>query len=468
MSLVTNLVKLLPTVLSSIGIGEPPDTSPSPSPTPVPTTGGDYGSSSFYQPPPGYETEAPGTILKYQKPPYVFADPLPKAISDAWQVLYRTTDSFGNPAAAATTILIPHEPDYSMVHAYLSVHDSPSNHCAPSLTFDREFEGSGVMGSMIDSIQHYLIAGSLNQGWIVTVPDYEGLNAAFLANRKGAYITLDALRATLASGNLTGVVDSDETRLSLWGYSGGSMAAGVTAEFYEAYAPELNIVGVALGGTVPDVQSAIDTVNMKPNAGLIPLGLYGLAQEYEELEGIIEEQLVDDQAKKESFRRARHMCFGEGFEAYLLQNMLAYFKDPEFTKKDARVQKVFNDNRMGQRTTRIPLLIYKAILDTTSYVPETDKLVDRYCDLGATVDYRKLVMGEHLTLGITGIPEAIGWLRDRMAGVPVSPNCTESIHLSAITDPTSLEVLGGYVASGLRDLIGSLGDLLSSLGLVIS
>lgn len=64
----------------------------------------------FYKPPPGFETTAPGTILRHRPVP----NPLtlnnkdgikPKA---AWQLLFRTQDSLGKPIATVTTIIQPH------------------------------------------------------------------------------------------------------------------------------------------------------------------------------------------------------------------------------------------------------------------------------------------------------------------------------------------------------------------------
>jgi hypothetical protein len=64
---------------------------------------------AFYQPPPGFENTAPGTILKHRPVPNPITlnnkDGIkPKA---AWQILFRTQNSLGKPIATVTTVLKP-------------------------------------------------------------------------------------------------------------------------------------------------------------------------------------------------------------------------------------------------------------------------------------------------------------------------------------------------------------------------
>jgi hypothetical protein len=265
----------------------------------------------------------------------------------------------------------------------------------------------------------------------------------------------------MASHVFTGV--SPDARAAVWGYSGGSIVAGLAAEYQEFYAPELHIVGAAMGGMIADIGSSMKTINKQGNACLIAMGIYGLANEYTELERIIEEELVDDPVKKESFRNARHMCLGTGIVHYPFFDMLSYFKDPEFMDKNEHIQKITKENNAGQHSTRIPLIIYKGVLDPTSLSPETDSLVARYCDMGVTVDYRKLVLEGHVTLGATGIPEAISWLMDRLNGVPGPAKCTRSIHLSALLDPSALRAEERYLVTALNSVLDDSKNILSEV-----
>ena len=57
---------------------------------------------------------------------------------------------------------------------------------------------------------------------------------------------LDAIRATLGSGDYLGIPNTGEARAALYGYSGGAQATGWAAQLYSTYAPELNIIGMCM------------------------------------------------------------------------------------------------------------------------------------------------------------------------------------------------------------------------------
>ncbi len=63
---------------------------------------------------------------------------------------------------------------------------------------------------------NYLLeAGLLEQGWIVSIPDYEGPKAA---GPQSGMATLDSIRAVLKSSNLTGIAIKD-VAVTKWGCS---------------------------------------------------------------------------------------------------------------------------------------------------------------------------------------------------------------------------------------------------------
>ena len=66
--------------------------------------------------------------------------------------------------------------------------------------------------------------------------------------------------------------------MGLWGYSGGGLASAWAAELCERYAPELNIVGAALGSPVGDPGSVARRLNGSVFAGLVALMISALTQ----------------------------------------------------------------------------------------------------------------------------------------------------------------------------------------------
>ena len=81
------------------------------------------------------------------------------------------------------------------------------------------------------------------QGYAVTVPDFEGPDLHWVAGHESGWNTLDGIRATESH---LGMPSSQ--KVGLFGYSGGSIAGEWASELAPSYAPELNIVGTAIGG----------------------------------------------------------------------------------------------------------------------------------------------------------------------------------------------------------------------------
>lgn len=151
----------------------------------------------------------------------------------AYQLLYRTADSLGDAAAAVTTIIVPGNANTSIVLSCQFATDAAWANCAPSYTIQL---GSSPNNGGSGGVETLFVIAALNQGWIVNLPDYEGLQAAFTSGIQAGQATLDSVRAALSSGNLTGI--SSEAEYQMWGYSGGSLASEWAAELQPSYAPD--------------------------------------------------------------------------------------------------------------------------------------------------------------------------------------------------------------------------------------
>lgn len=373
------------------------------------------GDDPFYTPPKGFETATPGTILRNR--------PVPKPlstfkISAAHQVLYRTTDSFGKAIATVTTVLVPPNAKTNKLLSYQVAEDAANPNCCPSYVFQEGSDSGGLFGTIVTQGEMGVIEKALEGGLYVTVPDFLGPKSAFLANNLAGYAVLDGIRATLASSNFTRL--GKDPAITLWGYSGGSLASGFAAELQPSYAPELKIAGAALGGTVPDILSVLYTINKSIYAGLIATGVVGLANEYPEIASLIDAQLKPE--KKSKVENVRKLCLGAAVLDFLFQDIFSYVKDPSIFNSTA-VLKVAAENNMGHTAPRIPLLVYKGAKDEISPVADTDKLIQKYCESGSSVEYRRIASEGHVGLLGSGAPAALKWLNDRLNGVPVPQGC---------------------------------------------
>lgn len=274
----------------------------------------------FYQPPEGYENTAPGSILRFRNTPAPLAafGSVKENIQASYQLLYRTTDAWGNPEATVTTVLVPSNARTDRLVSYQDFMDSANVDCSTSYAIQ---EGTS-MTSMISMGDIVFEAAMLQEGWIVNLPDYEGPKAAFAAGMQTGYATLDSIRAVLQSGNITGLAPNPD--ITMWGYSGGSIATEFAAELQPTYAPELRILGAAIGGVIANLSSTVTRLNKGVFAGFAAVGVIGLMKEYPNLTNYVNSEIID--SKKDEFFKGNDECAVQVLAQFAFQDMGSYFK----------------------------------------------------------------------------------------------------------------------------------------------
>ncbi|EGX95290.1 secretory lipase, putative [Cordyceps militaris CM01] len=329
-------------------------------------------------------------------------------------------DTFGNAIATVTTVLVPHNATNTNLLSYQVAEDAANPNCCPSYVFQQGSETGGPGGDILALTEVEIIKSAVEMNWYITIPDYLGPKAAFLANTLAGHAVLDGIRATLASSSFTGL--AQDPLITMWGYSSGSFGSGFAAELQPTYAPELKIIGAVLGGPVASILSVLSAVHKSVYAGLIAVGILGLGNEYPEAASLIEDQVLPE--KKAKVDGVRSLCIGAVFAEFLFEDVFTYCKDPSIFNSTF-VAELMAANDLGQHTPRIPMLVYKAIDDEVSAVADSDKLVQSYCDSGASLEYRRIASSSHLDLYTSGAPMAIAWIKDRFNGVAVPQGCVQ-------------------------------------------
>ncbi|MGW4329153.1 lipase family protein [Nocardia sp. NPDC004573] len=368
----------------------------------------------FHRPPKGFAAKAPGTILRSRKIEVALFGIVPQQVS-AWQLLYRSCDLHGAPEAAITTVLLPvdAEPDEDRpLLAFQTAMDAVTEKCSPSYALRH---GARALGS-ITQLEWLLVANALRRGWAVTIADHEGPHGNFGAPREPGYRALDGIRAALRFGPL-GL--GPQTRVAVWGYSGGGMASSWTVEMAPTYAPELDIVGAVLGAPVGDPRQVFDRLNGTSYAGLPAIVIAALRRLYPALSS-----LIDDQLSPEGHRfvvRAENATpvgailglAGKKVDDFLDRPLAEVLDTPE-------LRAMFDDLRLGNTTPACPLLVVQPIHDQVIHIEGIDGQVSRYRRGGAAVTYVRDRLSEHFSLLPLSTPISLDWLADRFAGQPVS------------------------------------------------
>lgn len=404
----------------------------------------------FYIPPAGFESSAPGTILRTRKVPNPLAllSIAPVNVQGAYQLLYRTTDSLGNPEATVTTVIVPHNADPKKLLSYQFAEDGGWVNCAPSYVLQ---QGSNIISGGTSPVELLLVIAALNQGWIINTPDYEGPHGAFTSGVQAGQAVLDSVRAAIASESVTGV--SPSAAYQMWGYSGGSLASEWAAELQPSYAPELNFAGVAVGGLIPNIFTVLETINKGPFVGLVPSGIMGLYQAYPDLAAYVDQYLIPSKAA--TFKKGATQCLDADIVEYAFQDMYSYFTIGEALLNGTVPQAILKaTGEMGTHgTPKMPMFFYKAILDEVSPVAETDNLVKKLCSQGAQIQYVRDALGEHATEIITGAGDALVFLKDRFDGKPAGSGCSTSNVLLDTLNLAAIEAVGVGIAADLLALL---------------
>ncbi len=381
---------------------------------------------AFYIPRVGFETTEPGTILRTREVDVALFGRITQQV-DAWQLLYRTNDLDDAPQASVTTVLLPRGRSVgdSPLLSYQCAIDAVSDSCFPSYALQK---GAKAWGA-VPQFEFVLILHALRRGWAVSIPDHEGAHGHWGSPREPGFCSLDAVRAALSFSPLALTSNSP---VGLWGYSGGGLASSWAAEMAPDYAPEINLVGAALGSPVGDPASAFIRLNATVHAGLPTLVVAGLRRTYPDLDRFIRQhvspaglELLDSVNELTTVAAVRRLARHD-LDEYIDMPLADLLASPEMLD-------IFQAIQPGKTAPTVPMLVVQAVHDQIIAVDDVDGQVDRYLDHGAHVTYLRDRLSEHLSLHPLSAPLTLDWLEDRFAGRPVPPSGVTTVWSTAFS-----------------------------------
>ncbi|ASF08203.1 lipase [Nocardia brasiliensis] len=366
----------------------------------------------FYQPPDDFASAAPGTILRSR--PIQSVVPLP---AQAWQLLYRTTDVFEQPDVTVTTVFLPDNvrPDRPLVSQQM-FEDASGPLCVPSYGLQ-----TGAQTSMETTGQLTDLQTLLQHGWVVSVPDFGGRSGHFPVAKEPGYMVLDGIRAAKQFAPLG--LDS-ETRIGLYGYSGGGFATGWTAELQPSYAPELNLTGAAYGGPGPDINAALFATNGGPFSAIVGSGLSSYYATYPEVKAAMQPHLTPEGVAV--MEQIQTQCLSVTLVQQFLSDWNRYFDIPlDQVLALPPLAEAINEARLGTHAATAPLYVFQAVRDEVIPVGSTDRMVEDLCARGARVTYIREEFAEHMSTILSAASAAFAWLRERLdTDTPVPAGCS--------------------------------------------
>ncbi|KIW00233.1 uncharacterized protein PV09_08126 [Verruconis gallopava] len=405
------------------------------------------GNDTWYAAPDNLTSVPPGGILKWRPAPRPLSldNVVAIPVKEMYQIQYRTQNAAGTPIANVLTAIIPESPNFNHLFSYIYFSDTPCPNYNPSL----EMTLRPCYPMLFTKEQIGPLVEALDQGWIVAVPDDNGPEASFPSGPTMAYTTLDSMRAMLQSEHITGL--SSNAIITLNGYSGGGISAAWTGELHPVYAPELDIAGIALGGLVPNFTYLSEFI--REGTGYFawgPITLVGLSHDYPQLSSWLDENLIPEKAA--DFWLAETLSIQGIADKYTTIPTCSYFtRGCDAWSDEIPSSILYNSTTMGIHSTpKAPWYLYETAADEVSPINLTRALYEKYCAQGATIYYEESQLGlAHATESVVNFPGAFEWMKERHAGVPVSPGCKK-------VDVSIPTLMSGWPISILEPVIDTL------------
>ncbi|SFL87447.1 triacylglycerol lipase [Nocardia asteroides] len=405
---------------------------------------------AFYRPPAELvAAKQPGEIIAARQVNVANAGLIPVNV-DAWQVSYRSTNTRDEAIAAVATVLKPRGSTPDKLVSMQIAEDSLAAYCSPSYAV-QQWSAAAALGQIVAPLEFVVAQAQLQQGWAVVIPDHQGPDSAFGVGPLGARITLDGIRA---ARDFAPMRLAPDTRVGMYGYSGGAIVTGHAAELAQSYAPELNIVGAAIGGVPADFGPLLDIGNGQIWSGMIMAAVLGLGREYREFGELLDRDL-DPLGQGLSVIKGG-LCVQYNTALFPFLNMKGMLRVPEGDPmRNPVVRDVLDKTRMGKAVPDMPMFIWQANPDELIPVGPVNTLVDTYCQSpDAQVQYIREHLGEHITTEVSGSATALLWLRDRLDGAPAAPGCrTADAGLLAL-NPDGLALLANTFGETIASFFG--------------
>jgi len=391
--------------------------------------------SAFYDPPADLASVEAGTVLRAE----AFVPSVPAAVG--WRVLYRSSDPSGNPIAVSGVIVAPDDAaagDDRPVVAWAHPTTGVARTCAPSLLAQPT---SAMFG----------IETAIANGWVWAATDYPGLGTPgphpYLIGASEARAVLDIVRAaqspalqdraaqnpatqdpatqTPAAGDASvgGLVTGAGSTFAVWGHSQGGQAALWTGIEAEAYAPELNLVGVAAAAPAIELAELV-TADVDTLGGRLLLSM-----------GLVAWSEVFDNAPLDTVLRPLARPVARGIAERCIETtaqslaalpevatarVLPFLAiDPTTTQPWAGI---LADNTPSG-PINVPLFVGQGLTDPIIDAAITVRAVQARCDDDEQVVLTTYPGVGHVAAGKVAAPDAMAWVGQRFGGAAPASNC---------------------------------------------
>lgn len=371
---------------------------------------------SFYVPPVPLPAGSPGDIIRWRSAQA--GPPSARALAEAWQLMYLSTDGLGNPMAVSGTLLVPKGlPTQGMpIIAIAPGTAGPAFRCAPS--------------RMINKGAYYeqpAINDMLASGYAVAVTDYVGYHpepsTTYIIGRSMGAAVLDIVRA---AQRMPAVSLSSNAPVMFRGYSQGGAAAMWAGQMIDSYAPELDLRGVVAGGVPANLAQVALPLNGQEGFGVLLYALLGQDNLYPELSL---DPYLNASGKQAVEDMVSDMCILELLQDFQGLSLADVTDINPLT--GPRLERIA-ENQLGNGTINVPVYQYHEMEDGLVAFGQAKDLRNLYCAKGVELTWVPMdTQGSsgvirHINLVYRGNPGVNQFLEQVLSGTSPQPNCAET------------------------------------------
>ncbi|TDD91260.1 triacylglycerol lipase [Saccharopolyspora karakumensis] len=396
-------------------------------------------SAGFYDPPAELPA-ADGALVRTEELPLALSLPSiggQQMPGTATRLMYKTTDSNGQPAAVTGAYIEPSapwrgegpRPLVAVAPGTMGQGDS----CSASMGLERpiNFDGNSVSVGYEDIAIYRLLA----EGAAVVVTDYVGLGTTdrlhtYVNRVDGGHAVLDAVRAARQLPDASVTPDS---RVALYGYSQGGGATASAAELQPDYAPDVALAGAYVGAPPANLIEVIEGIDGSVLVGALGWSLNGFIQTHPELQSVADEYLNED--GKAALETLSTSCVGDGIARFAFRRSAEWTTTGqtlgEVAEAEPAVRDVLDDQLIGTRKPATAVRVVTGVQDDVVPHDQARQLAVDWCDQGGEVTYQPIqvpdlgkgLMVNHITPLLADQTNAISWLTDRLSGAAAINNC---------------------------------------------
>jgi alpha-beta hydrolase superfamily lysophospholipase len=330
--------------------------------------------------------------------------------SRGWRIVYRTTTATGASAVASGTVYEPVDPPRTRERFVVSwAHPTLGTgaDCTPSQAAD---PAAAIPG----------FAEMMARGWVVTSSDYTGLGTdgtlPYLIGAGEARNVIDAVRA---ARRIRGT--DAELRYAVWGHSQGGHAALSTPDFAAAYAPELELVGVAAAAPAAELPALVSLQWQQFVAWVIGSEV---AIVWPDFYPGLDDHPITTPVGDQNAERLSRICITADQSA-VLAAFGPYLSQPFFAEDPTQVRAWRARLEQNTPTPRrgIASFVAQGLQDDVVLPSTTALLQQRWCRRSARLTTAWFPDATHFSIPSAAAPAAIAWIADRFVRRPASDTC---------------------------------------------